>query len=86
MNTTQKRIYKTTLTATLSAIAFLLMFIEISIPLIPAFIKFDISDLPALFGSFALGPVYGVIIELLKKVFGRSRLTITSDRKRSKTI
>lgn len=68
MNTTQKRIYKTTLTATLSAIAFILMFIEISIPLIPAFIKFDISDLPALFGTFALGPVYGVIIELIKNI------------------
>lgn len=68
MNKTHKQIYKTTLTAVLSAIAFALMFIEISLPIIPAFIKFDISDLPALFGAFALGPVYGVIIELLKNV------------------
>ena len=56
-------------TAMLSAVAFVLMFVEFPIPmLIPAFIKMDISDLPALLGSFALGPVYGVVIELLKNL------------------
>ncbi len=55
-------------TAMLSAVAFVLMFIEFPIPVMPAFIKFDISDLPALLGAFALGPVYGVIIELLKNL------------------
>lgn len=68
MNKMQKKIYKVTLTAMLSAIAFALMFIEVSLPIIPSFIKFDISDLPALFGAFALGPIYGVVIELLKNV------------------
>lgn len=68
MNKVQKRIYMITLTAMLSAIAFALMFIEVSLPIIPSFIKFDISDLPALFGAFALGPFYGVIIELLKNI------------------
>lgn len=58
-----------TSTGILSAVAFLLMLIEIPIPfLIPSFIKFDISDLPALIGSFALGPVCGIIIELIKNV------------------
>lgn len=53
----------------LSAIAFILMFIEIPVPmLIPSFIKMDISDLPALLGSFALGPVYGIVISLLKNI------------------
>jgi len=55
-------------TAMLSAVAFVLMYIEISIPIIPSFIKFDFSDLPALIGAFALGPVYGVIIELIKNI------------------
>lgn len=55
-------------TAMLSAVAFVLMYIEISIPIIPSFIKFDFSDLPALIGAFALGPVYGVVIELIKNV------------------
>lgn len=53
----------------LSAVAFVLMFFDFSLPmLIPSFIKMDFSDLPALLGSFALGPVYGVIISLLKNI------------------
>ena len=56
-------------TAMLSAVAFVLMFVEFPIPmLIPSFVKLDISDLPALLGSFALGPVYGIAIELLKNL------------------
>ena len=54
--------------AILSAIAFILMFIEFSIPIIPSFIKLDISDLPELLGAYALGPVYGIVITLLKNV------------------
>jgi riboflavin transporter len=68
MTNTQKNIYKITLTAVFSAISFLLMFIEISLPIIPSFIKFDISDLPALIGTFSIGPIYGVLIELLKNI------------------
>ena len=50
-------------TGVLSAAAFVLQLIEIPLPFImPTFIKFDFSDLPALIGSFALGPVCGVII------------------------
>ena len=53
----------------LSAVAFILMFIEIPVPMIiPSFIKMDISDLPALLGAFSLGPAYGVIISLLKNI------------------
>ena len=58
-----------TVAAMLSAVAFILMFIEFPIPmLIPAFIKMDYSDLPALLGAFALGPVYGVIISFMKNL------------------
>ena len=58
-----------TVAAMLSAVAFILMFIEFPIPmLIPAFIKMDFSDLPALLGAFALGPVYGVIISFIKNL------------------
>ena len=56
-------------TGVLSAIAFVLQLIEIPVPLLmPTFIKFDFSDLPALIGAFAMGPVCGVIVELLKNV------------------
>jgi riboflavin transporter FmnP len=52
----------------LSVMAFLLMYIEIPIPIFPEFLKIDISDLPALLGAFALGPIAGVIIELVKNI------------------
>ncbi len=59
---------KITVTAIMSAIAAILQFIEISIPIIPSFVKLDFSDLPALITSFAIGPWYGVSVELLKNL------------------
>ncbi|MCD7709045.1 MAG: ECF transporter S component, partial [Clostridiales bacterium] len=59
----------------LSAIAFILMFLEFSVPFMPAFIKMDISELPALIGSFAMGPACGVLICLIKNLL---HLTVTS--------
>lgn len=55
-------------TGMLTAVAFALQYIEIPIPIIPSFIKLDFSDLPAIIGAFAYGPVAGIIIELLKNV------------------
>ena len=55
-------------TAMLSAVAFILQYIEIAIPIMPAFIKFDFSDLPALIGAFAYGPLAGGLIELIKNL------------------
>lgn len=54
--------------AMLTAIAFVLQFVEFSIPIMPVFVKLDISDLPALLGTFSLGPVYGVAIQLVKNI------------------
>ena len=70
MNESKKKIgaRQIAVTAMLSAVAFVLMYLEISVPIMPAFVKFDFSDLPALIGAFALGPVYGVIIELIKNI------------------
>ena len=64
-----------TATAMLSAFSFVLFFIQFSTPLTPEFLKLDISELPALIGSFAMGPVYGVLICLIKNLL---HLTITS--------
>jgi riboflavin transporter FmnP len=55
-------------TAMLSALAFVLQYFEIAIPIMPSFIKFDFSDLPALLGAFAYGPVSGILIELIKNL------------------
>jgi len=54
--------------AVLSAAAFLLMFLEIPLPLFPAFLRIDLSDLPVLVGGFALGPLAAVLIELVKNI------------------
>ena len=52
-----------------SAIATVLMWIEFPIPLIaPPFYELDFSELPALIGAFAFGPVAGVMIEFCKVV------------------
>ncbi len=59
---------KIAITGMLSAAAFVLMYLEIAVPLMPSFIKFDFSDLPAIIGSFVIGPVYGVIICLIKNL------------------
>ena len=65
----RSRTHKVTVTAMLSAVAFVLMFIEFPIPaLIPAFVKLDISDLPELLAAFSLGPVYGVVVAFLKNL------------------
>ncbi len=52
----------------LTAIAVVLMYLEFPLPIFPAFLKIDLSDLPALLGGFALGPLAGVIIQLLKNI------------------
>jgi len=52
----------------LGTIGFLLMFIEIPIPIFPDFLQIDISDIPALVGGFALGPVAGILIEFMKNI------------------
>lgn len=53
--------------AILSAISAVLMLFEFPIPFIaPSFYAIDFSEIPALVGGFALGPVAGVVIEALK--------------------
>ena len=48
--------------------AVLLMYLEIPLPFMPVFLKFDFAELPVLIGAFALGPVWGIVIELLKNL------------------
>ena len=52
----------------LGAIAVILMYFNF--PILPMFswLKFDLSDVPALMGGFAFGPMAGVVIEGLKNL------------------
>lgn len=52
----------------MSAIAFILMYLEFPVPLMPAFLKFDFSEIPALLAAFSMGPLAGVIVELVKNL------------------
>lgn len=51
-----------------SAVAFVLMLLDFGLPILPSFIKFDFSDLPALICAFTFGPLAGVFVELMKNV------------------
>ena len=57
----------------LAGISYLLMFIQLPIPIAPPFMKVDLADVPALIGGFAMGPLYGVLIQLIKNVLNLSK-------------
>ncbi|MCM1334850.1 MAG: ECF transporter S component [Bacteroides sp.] len=58
-----------TITAILSAFAAVLQFLEFPIPfLIPTFVKFDFSDLPALIAAFLVSPLSGVAVCVVKNI------------------
>lgn len=50
----------------LSAIAIVLMLFQIPLPFTPSFYQIDFSEVPVLVGCFVMGPLAGVIIELVK--------------------
>lgn len=52
--------------ALMGAIGFVLMMLEFGVPVVPSFIKFDVSELPALIASFAYGPLFGVLVCFIK--------------------
>ena len=54
--------------AIMSALGFVLMLLNFPIPIMPGFIKFDFSELPAIITSFALGPWYGVAVCFFKNL------------------
>ncbi|MBQ1742549.1 MAG: ECF transporter S component [Oscillospiraceae bacterium] len=64
-----QRTHHVAVASMLSAVAFVLMYVEFPIPaLIPSFIKLDVSDLPELLAAYALGPIWGVVVTLLKNL------------------
>ena len=54
--------------AMMGAVSAVLMLINFPLPLAPGFLKFDISELPALFTGFFLGPVSGCLVILIKVI------------------
>ncbi len=53
----------------MGAVGFILMCLEFPLPfIIPPFIKFDFSELPAIIAAFSLGPAAGVAVCLIKNL------------------
>lgn len=52
--------------AMFGAIAGVLMVFDFSVPIAPSFMKIDLGDLPAILGTFMMGPVEGVLITIVK--------------------
>ena len=52
----------------LSAIAYLLRFFEIPLPIFPPFLRIDLSDVVAVFGGISMGPVAGFVIVVVKNL------------------
>ena len=52
----------------LAVISMVMMFFDLSTWFAPPFLKIDLSDLPALLGAFAMGPMAGVLVQLIKNL------------------
>ena len=66
MKTSNQKMHILVGAAMLSAVAFVLQLLELPMPLSTSFARMDFSDLPALIGAFAYGPVWGIVIEAVK--------------------
>jgi len=52
----------------LSGLGVILILLNFPLPIFPAFLKIDLSDAPAIVGTFYMGPAAGVLIQLLKNI------------------
>ena len=68
MQNSVTNVRKLTGTAMLGAVAAVLMYLEFPIPIMPSFVKLDVSELPALLAAYAYGPVSGIAVCLIKNL------------------
>lgn len=85
-NATTERILSTrkiTMIGMFSAVAAILHMLDFPVPFAPVFYQLDFSEIPALIGTFAFGPVAGVMIEfckiLLKLLFKNTSTAFVGD-------
>ena len=52
--------------ALFGAASMVLMLVDFPLPFAPSFMKFDFADLPAILGTFMMGPVEGILICVVK--------------------
>ncbi|HAL74807.1 MAG TPA: ECF transporter S component [Clostridiales bacterium] len=68
INKNRARVHWVAKTGILAAVAIALMYIEMVLPLMPAFLKFDFSEIAVLLASFSMGPMTAILIELIKNI------------------
>ena len=64
----KSNVTKLAIIAMLAAVAVVLQYLEFPVPLVPSFLKMDLSDIPELIGAFIIGPFGGVLICLVKNL------------------
>lgn len=57
-------------TALMAALSIVLAELGFKVPIMPSFMTFDFSDVPAMLASLTMGPVSGVFVCLIKNIFG----------------
>lgn len=63
-----RRLVFTALMAAMSIV--LAEFLKFKVPVMPSFMTFDFSDVPAMLASLTMGPISGVFVCLVKNIFG----------------
>ena len=70
LNATKSKKHLTTknmvMIAMFGAIAGILMLFDFATPIAPSFMKIDLGDLPAILGTFMMGPIEGLLICIIK--------------------
>ena len=54
--------------AMLSSLAFILMLLNFPLPYLPPYLQIDFSDIPALIAAITMGPLAGILVELIKNM------------------
>ena len=52
----------------LAGVGVVLMLLDFPLPIFPSFLKMDLSDVPAIIGTFTMGTWAGVVVELVKNL------------------
>lgn len=63
-----KKLRRMVLIAMLGSIATVLMKFNFPLPALPAFLKFDFGEVPAVIAIMTMGPVAGILVELIKNI------------------
>ncbi len=76
-NKRKQRIFNLTVVGLMTAIATVIYMLFYEIPIIPGvdYMKIDFSDVPAILTGVVLGPVHGLLVEVVKNIIHLSKTT-----------